>query len=63
MTVNRGTVRAILLELGGITVTDEELDALVPAVQAYVDSIAKLDAELDLTQVPPGLVFRADPGR
>ena len=43
--------------------TGEELDALVPAVQAYVDSIAKLEADLDLTQVPPGLVFRADPGR
>ena len=52
----------MIRDLGGIPLTDEELDMLVPVVQANVDGMAKLE-EVDLAEVLPGHVFHAEPGR
>ena len=59
--VDKETVKGMLLQLGGIDVSDEELDRVLPAVQAYVDSIARLDEGLDLRKATPGWVFRVNP--
>ncbi|MBI4232988.1 MAG: hypothetical protein HY686_00945 [Chloroflexi bacterium] len=61
--VTRETLKAMIRELGGVPLTDEELDMLVPAVQGQVDAMSKLDAALDLSQVAPGLIFHAEPRR
>ena len=63
MPVTRETLRGMIDDFGLIPLTDEELDMLLPAVQAQVDAMAKLDAEVDLSMVPPGAIFHAEPGR
>ena len=63
MPVTRETLRGMIDDFGMIPLTDEELDYLLPAVQAQVDAMAKLDAEVDLSMVPPGAIFHAEPGR
>ena len=61
MEVSKETLRAMLSELGGLEMTDEELAKAVPLVQAYVDRMAKLK-ELDLSTVMSARLLRAKEG-
>ena len=61
--VTKATLRAMIAELGLIPLTDEELDIVLPQVQAHRDAMEKLDKALDLSMVAPGSVFFAEPNR
>ena len=63
MAVSRETLRGMIDDFGMIPLTDEELDYILPAVQAQVDAMARLDADVDLSMVPPGAIWHAEPGR
>ena len=59
MPVTRELLRAMLDTFGGLEMTDEELDAVLPSVQMYADQAAKLQ-ELDLSEVFSARLLRAD---
>ena len=46
--------------LGGVSMTEEQLDAVLPAVHAHIDAMTTLD-EVDLSEVLPGHIFRSQP--
>jgi hypothetical protein len=62
MTVTRETLRRMLEEFGGLPMTDEELDRVLPHIQNYVNQAATMK-QLDLAQVWSGRLLRADEGR
>ena len=61
MPVTRELLRAMLDAFGGLEMTDEELDAVLPNVQMYAEQAAKLN-ELDLSDVFSSRLLRADEG-
>ena len=60
VSVTKDTLKAIIQDLGGVPMTEEQLDAVLPAVQAHVAAMATLD-EVDLSEVLPGHIFRVQP--
>ena len=61
MPVTRETLRRMLQELGGLEMSDEELDRVLPHVQSYLDIAAKME-QLNLRGVLAGRLLRADEG-
>ena len=61
MPVTRELLRSMLDAFGGLEMSDEELDSVLPMVQMYADQAAKLD-ELDLADVFSARLLRADEG-
>ena len=61
--ITKQTLRTILEDFDSLHLSDEELEIILPAVQSQAAAIAKLDAVLDLSMVPPGAIFRAEPNR
>ena len=61
MAVTKETLRSMLSELGGLEMSDEELDQALPTVQAYVDRLAKVK-DLDLSKVMSARLLRAKEG-
>ena len=59
MPVTKEMLRAMLESLGGLDMTDEELEKAVPLVQIYADQSAKLQA-LDLSEVYSGRLLHPD---
>ncbi|MCZ6614738.1 MAG: hypothetical protein O6920_03005 [Chloroflexi bacterium] len=60
MSVSKDTLKAMIRDLGGVPMTEEQLDIVLPAVQAHVEAMATLD-EVDLSEVLPGHIFRIQP--
>ena len=60
MSVSKDTLKAMIRDLGGVSMTEEQLDAVLPAVQAHIDAMTTLD-EVDLSEVLPGHIFRSQP--
>ena len=52
------TLRA-MASASGLDLTDDQLDDLLPQVQRSVDELERLDI-LDLQDVEPAVLFRAD---
>ena len=63
MPITKETLKTMIEDFGFLHLTDEELEIILPAVQAQADAITKLDAAVDLSMVPPGAIFRAEPNR
>ena len=63
MPITKKTLKTIMEDLHSLHLSDEELDIILPTVQRQAEAIAKLDAALDLSMVPPGAIFRAEPYR
>ena len=61
MPVTKEMLRAMLETLGGLDMTDEELEKAVPQVQIYVDQSAKLK-QLDLSEVYSSRLLHPDDG-
>lgn len=61
MPVTKEMLRAMIETFGGLDMTDEELEMVLPQVQLYADQAAKLQ-ELDLSEVFSGRLLRADEG-
>lgn len=61
MPISPETLKRILTEFGGLTMTDAQLSDAVGAVQSWVDELNRLD-ELDLDGEYSGIVLRADDG-
>ena len=61
MPVTRELLRAMLDTFGGLEMSDEELDNVLPIVQGYADQAANLQ-ELDLATVFSARLLRADEG-
>ena len=59
--ISAGTLRAILDEFGGISMTDDELEKVAPVVAAFVAEFSRLD-ELDLADIDSALQMHADDG-
>ena len=60
MSVSKDTLKAMIRDLAGVPMTEEQLDTVLPAVQAHVEAMTTLD-EVDLSEVLPGHVFRIQP--
>ena len=61
MSVSKDTLKSIIRDLGGVPMTEEQLDAVLPAVSAHLEGMAALD-EVDLSEILSGHVFRAQTG-
>jgi hypothetical protein len=61
MPVTKEMLRAMLESLGGLDMTDDELEKAVPQVQIYADQAAKLQA-LDLSEVYSGRLLHPEEG-
>lgn len=59
--VTSATLRAVLDEFGGISMTDEELKKVTPVVAAFIAEFSRLD-ELDLANIDSALQMHADDG-
>jgi hypothetical protein len=59
--VSAATLRAVLDEFGGISMTDSELEKVVPVVAAFVAEFSRLE-ELDLADIDSALQMHADDG-
>lgn len=60
MKVTRETLKTMTREFDLVPLTDEELDIVLPNVQAMVDGLKQLEG-IDLSEVRVSHVFRADP--
>ena len=63
MSVSKDTLKAMVRDMGGVPLTEEQLDVVLPAVQASMDAMATLNDEVDLSEVLPGHIFRSQPDR
>ncbi len=61
MSISPETLRAILRDYDGISMSDEELEKVAPAVSAFVAEFSRL-SELDLATEFSALQMRADDG-
>ena len=61
MQVTTDLLRAMLDTFGGLEMSDEELDNVLPLVQGYADQAANLQ-KLDLATVFSARLLRADEG-
>lgn len=61
MRVTRELLRGMLEAFGGLEMSDEELDSVLPMVQMYADQSAELQ-EIDLADVVSARLLRADEG-
>ena len=59
MAVTRETLRRMLKELGGLELTEDELDRVLPHVQNYAEQAGRL-RHLDLSEVLSSRLLRAD---
>lgn len=62
MAVSKETLRRMLAEMGGLEMSDEELEGALPSVQAYADLAPKL-RQLKLSEVLSARVVRHDARR
>lgn len=63
MKIRKSTLKAMMEDFGLASLSDKELDLLLPAVQAHREAIERLDRALDLSMVAPAAVFHAEPNR
>jgi hypothetical protein len=61
MKISPDTLRAMLNEFGGISMSDDELERVAPVVEAFVAEFSRL-AELDLADIDSALQMHADDG-
>ena len=61
MPVSKDTLKAMIREYGGIPLSDEELELVVPEVESYLKEVGQL-RDLDLSAVMSGRLMRADEG-
>lgn len=61
MPVTKEMLRAMLETLGGLDMSDEELEKAVPQVQIYADQSVKLQ-QLDLSKVYSGRLLHPEDG-
>ena len=61
MSVSKETLRQMLEEFGGLEMTDAELNAVLPQVQSYTETAAKL-RQLDLSKIVSARRLRLEEG-
>ncbi len=61
MAFSNEALKEIIRELQGLELSDEELDLIRPALDAYIGEIERLQ-ELDLTDVMSARLLRAQEG-
>jgi Asp-tRNA(Asn)/Glu-tRNA(Gln) amidotransferase C subunit len=62
MAISKETLRKMLNEIGGVEMSETELEAALPTVQSYAELVDKL-RQLDLSEVPAARLVRHDAGR
>ncbi len=58
--IRKETLEAMIRDFGLAPLTEAEMAAVLPALQARRDQSEKLEKALDLSMVPPSALFRAE---
>ena len=61
MQVTKESLRTMIETFGGLNMSDEELEQIVPQIQQYVDLSKQFD-DFDLSEVLSTRLIRADEG-
>ena len=61
MPMSKETLKAMIRDYQGLPISDEELDQVLPEIENYLAAAAQL-AELDLSDVMSGRLYRAQEG-
>ena len=59
MAISNGTLRKLISEMHGISLSDKDLSIIAPIVASQLDGMLKLDS-LNTQETSPAQVFRAD---
>jgi hypothetical protein len=62
MAISKGTLRILIKEMHGISLSDKDLGIIVPIVESQLDGLLKLES-LNTQKTSPAQVFRADSSR
>jgi FtsZ-interacting cell division protein ZipA len=62
LSISIQTLKRISEDMNGLVLTDEELEIILPAIQAYMDDMKAMQ-HVDFQDIMAGLVFHADPRR
>ena len=61
MPISKETLKAMIRDYEGLSISDSELDLVLPEIENYLTAVNSI-AELDLSEVISGRLYRAQEG-